>query len=157
MSNNSDNWIDPKEVNEALAPDLPEAPLSIHIDSYYKGFHAGIPIRMADNSIVPVSKIMTAIDSLIKSGFQPSWNTSTNEAHQTPPASLQQATVPKPTPVPVPVAQYDEEQGKQADCKHVHFQYKQAGGLKKPENKGRWYKTCADCKAFLGFQDEEKK
>jgi hypothetical protein len=32
-------------ANETFGSTLPEAPLSIHIDAYYKGFHAGITIR----------------------------------------------------------------------------------------------------------------
>lgn len=80
-----------QEVNESLRKpmsvienDLPEAPMSIHIDTYYKGFHSGITIRMMDNSTIPTSRIMKVIDSLIASGFQPSWNVDTNNAHSTP-------------------------------------------------------------------------
>ena len=74
--------------------DLPEAPMSIHIDSYFKGFHVGTTIRMTDNTIVPVSRIMTVINGFITNGFQPSWNIETNNAHSTP----VQATTSQPTP-----------------------------------------------------------
>ena len=64
--------------------DLPEAPMSIHIDSYFKGFHVGTTIRMTDNTIVPVSRIMSVINGFMTNGFQPSWNIETNNAHSTP-------------------------------------------------------------------------
>ena len=64
--------------------DLPEAPMSIHIDSYFKGFHVGTTIRMKDNTIVPVSRIMTVINGFMTNGFQPSWNVETNNAHIAP-------------------------------------------------------------------------
>ena len=74
--------------------DLPEAPMSIHIDSYFKGFHVGTTIRMTDNTIVPVSRIMAVINGFMTNGFQPSWNIETNNAHSTP----VQATTSQPTP-----------------------------------------------------------
>lgn len=67
-----------------------EAPLSVHIDTYFKGFHAGITIRKEDNSKVPVESIKTAIECLISSGFEPSWNKTTSMKHletKTSPAS----------------------------------------------------------------------
>ena len=75
--------IDPVEVEESVRgmEELPEAPLSLHIDAYYKGFHTGITIRSGDNTKVPGSKIKGLIDSLIASGFEPSWNTDTNAVH----------------------------------------------------------------------------
>lgn len=57
---------------------MPEAPLSIHIDAYYKGFHTGVTIRKTDNSSIPVTSVISAIDSLIEKGFKPSWNEETN-------------------------------------------------------------------------------
>lgn len=65
--------------------EVPESPMSIHIDTYYKGFHAGITIRMMDNSVIPVSNIMKSVNSLIASGFKPSWNEDTNNVHWTTP------------------------------------------------------------------------
>ncbi len=81
--------INPQDVEESLkestpVESLPEAPMSIHIDTYYKGFHSGISIRMSDNSVIPTKRIMTVIDSLILNGFQPSWNPETNNAHSSP-------------------------------------------------------------------------
>lgn len=67
---------------------LPEAPLSIHIDTYFKGFHAGITIRSSENGSLPTSKIVNSIESLIQMGFKPSWNEETNNVHQ-----IQQAPV----------------------------------------------------------------
>jgi len=96
--------IDEKEVDESLKgveTMPPEAPLSIHIDTYYKGFHAGITIRMTDNSIIPVTNIMKSVDSLIASGFKPSWNEDTNNVHWTAPITPVQATTSQPVTPPV--------------------------------------------------------
>ena len=68
-------------MDQAFAPDLPEAPLSIHIDCYYKGFHSGITIRSGKNDEVPAHKIKHAIDALIELGFEPSWNRATSNEH----------------------------------------------------------------------------
>ena len=81
--------IDPKEVDESLEEskmidEMPEAPLSIHIDTYYKGFHSGITIRMPDNKLIPISKIKTVIDNLVSQGFKPSWNEDTNKVQEAP-------------------------------------------------------------------------
>jgi len=81
-------------LDEAIPKEVPEAPMSIHIDTYYKGFHAGVTIRMMDNSVIPVSNIMKSVDSLLASGFKPSWNEDTNNAVWTTP-------VVKPTVQPV--------------------------------------------------------
>jgi hypothetical protein len=72
-----------KAIDEA-SPALPEAPLSTHIDAYYKGFHAGITIRSQDNSSIPVSKIVAAINNLIEQGFEPSWNKTTSREQLNP-------------------------------------------------------------------------
>jgi hypothetical protein len=94
--------INPKDVEEALKPmsiienELPESPMSIHIDTYYKGFHSGITIRMMDNTTIPTSRIMRVIDSLIGNGFQPSWNVDTNIAHSTPAPVVSQPVTPQP-------------------------------------------------------------
>jgi hypothetical protein len=78
--------------------DLPEAPMSIHIDSYFKGFHVGTTIRLVDNTIVPVSRIMAVINGFMTNGFQPSWNVETNNAHSAPvPAPVAQPTTPQVT------------------------------------------------------------
>lgn len=77
-----------------------EAPLSIHIDTYFKGFHAGITIRKEDNSKVPVVSIKNAVESLIEAGFEPSWNKTTSIEHLEPKApqnAPQEATAPTAT------------------------------------------------------------
>jgi len=70
-----------KEIEEFMGKNLPEAPLSVHIDAYYKGFHAGITIRKEDNSSIPVERIKNLIEELISKGFEPSWNPDTSEHH----------------------------------------------------------------------------
>jgi len=72
-----------KLMSEAVR-ELPEAPLSIHLDAYYKGFHAGITIRSEDNKSIPATKITSAIDNLIELGFEPSWNKATSTDHLNP-------------------------------------------------------------------------
>lgn len=69
-------------------PVTTEAPLSIHIDAYYKGFHSGITVRSMDNSVIPAKKIVAVIESLIGSGFKPSWNVETSKAHLQPEMSV---------------------------------------------------------------------
>lgn len=83
----TESWKDPRTEG------LPEAPLSIHIDAYYQGFHTGITIRAKDNSTIPVTKITTAIELLIEKGFKPSWNQDTNIAHSAPIKSSKGTTV----------------------------------------------------------------
>ena len=82
--------MDDNLMNEAIeeASPLPEAPLSTHIDAYYKGFHAGITIRSQDNSSIPVSKIVSAINNLIEQGFEPSWNKTTSREQLNPDAIM---------------------------------------------------------------------
>jgi len=63
------------------APDLPEAPQSIHVDAYFKGFHAGFTIRKDNNRMVAVDETTRLIEGLIAKGWKPSWNTETNNAH----------------------------------------------------------------------------
>lgn len=84
----TDNWPNPKDIG------LPEAPLSIHIDAYYKGFHSGITIRMMDNTSIPADRIKRAIDSLIAGGFEPSWNKETSKGF------LNQTVTPRATTIP---------------------------------------------------------
>lgn len=155
----SNDVISRKEVEEALMPEYntgQESPQSSSFTGYYRGFSVTFTKRDPKAKIKPlIDDTIVAIDYMVEKSFMPSWNTTTNEAYKTPPVSPQQSTVAKPIVKPIPVAQYDAEQGKKENCKHVHFQYKQSSGHNKPENKDRWYKTCADCKDFLGWQDEE--
>lgn len=113
-------------INEEVKPEvnLPEAPGSIHIDSYLDGFHVGWTKRLADPKIgKELFNIKAFVKNLQDEGFKPSWNEQTNEAIM-------------PTP---------------QDCPHLHTETKVSSGYKKPENKGRSYKTCLDCKKFLGW------
>lgn len=61
---------------------LPEAPASTHIDSYYKGFHVGFTIRSEDNKTIPSASVKRVINSLIEEGYKPSWNEETNDKHE---------------------------------------------------------------------------
>ena len=57
---------------------LPEAPVSITVKGYYKGFSVLITKRNATGK-VELEKIMEAIDNMVEKGFNPSWNDETNE------------------------------------------------------------------------------
>ena len=59
-------------------PELPEAPVSITIRGYYKGFSVLITKRKEAVDNDEATKIMRTIDGLVVKGFQPSWNTETN-------------------------------------------------------------------------------
>lgn len=74
---------------------MPEAPASIHIDAYYKGFHVGLTRRYAEGNVVgKVNGIKTLIDSLVDQGFEASWNKQTSEQHKN---GVQTAVVASPT------------------------------------------------------------
>jgi hypothetical protein len=64
-------------VDEAL----PEAPLSINIGSYYKGFYVGWTKRSADREVSDkIKSIKRFVESLVDEGFEPSWNKQTSKA-----------------------------------------------------------------------------
>lgn len=69
------------EALESATPVLPEAPLSINIGSYYKGFYVGWTRRSADGKVTPhVSGVKEFVEKLIEAGYVPSWNPETNKA-----------------------------------------------------------------------------
>lgn len=73
------NTFKPEELEEVLPSALPEAPMSIHIDSYYKGFHVGFTKRMDEHQITPqIDGVTAVIEKLILKGYKPSWNEETN-------------------------------------------------------------------------------
>lgn len=115
-----------------MTNEFPEAPLSIHIDGYYKGFHTGITIRKDDNSIIPTTSITSTIDSLIEKGFKPSWNEETNG----------KASPKKPI--------VDQE-----TCEHKETTVKESTGHSIPTNKGRRYIACLDCNKFISWKETE--
>jgi hypothetical protein len=112
-----------------------EAPLSIHIDAYFKGFHCGITVRKEENSIIPSTKVVSIIESLIEKGFKPSWNEDTNKA------SLGSPVAPKTAENPQEVCQHPQDR----------VTVKQSSGNKNPQNKGKYYKQCLVCNKFLGW------
>lgn len=65
-------------------PTPPEAPESLHIDAYYKGFHVGLTKRDRTAKLKPyIDDAMEAINYLVEQGFQPSWNTEINNKNGT--------------------------------------------------------------------------
>lgn len=57
--------------------ELPEAPVSITVRGYYKGFSVLITKRNATGE-VELEKIIKAVDNMVDRGFKPSWNEDTN-------------------------------------------------------------------------------
>lgn len=85
---------DKEFINKLLPnPETPsslEAPESLHIDAYYKGFHVGLTKRSATAQIKPyIDDAILAIDHMINKGFVPSWNSETNKSFTAP----EQATI----------------------------------------------------------------
>lgn len=59
---------------------LPEAPLSIHIDSYINGFHVGFTKRFTENNAsAQILSMKAFVNMLIENGYKPSWNQDTNQ------------------------------------------------------------------------------
>lgn len=74
---NNEDWID---ETEKPVIEMPEAPGSIHIDSYLKGFHVGWTKRLTDANVgKELINVKMFVDNLTKEGFKPSWNEQTNQ------------------------------------------------------------------------------
>ena len=58
---------------------LGEAPVSITVKCYYKGFSVLITRRKEKLAPDEASNIIEAIDNLIAKGFEPSWNKATSQ------------------------------------------------------------------------------
>lgn len=84
-----------KEAEAETKTILPEAPVSITVKGYYKGFSVMITKRNGEG-IADVDKIVTAVENMISKGFKPSWNEDTNGK-----------TLPKETPVNTEPAKQD--------------------------------------------------
>lgn len=124
-----------------------EAPESMHIDAYYKGFHVGLTKRATDAKMKPyVDAAMTTIDYLVEQGWKPSWNEDTNQ-------SFNQSTRQSGYKASGTIKKNAVDQN---TCQHEHVTMKQSTGHNKPENKGRYYNSCLDCNKFLGWADEGK-
>lgn len=120
--------------------DLPEAPVSITVRGYYKGFSVLITKRNAEGN-VELEKVITAIDNMVAKGFKPSWNEETNHFFPQ-------------VPTPKSYAEKDTQKASQEGCLHRMFTMKRSTGHTNPANKGRIYKACLDCNKFLGWHAE---
>lgn len=117
-----ENVGDPEWINETDGKQLPEAPMSIHVDSYYKGFHVGWTKRMDEKSLSSqVLGIKAFINILVEDGYKPSWNDDTNEKNG---------------------------HAETTECKHNSTEVKISNSEK---NKGRKYRKCIDCNGFAGW------
>ena len=68
---------------------LPEAPVSITIKGYYKGFSVLITRRKTSMEEKQLTSIQKTIDNMVDKGFAPSWNEKTNGDHKEPTKPLQ--------------------------------------------------------------------
>ncbi len=91
-----------QEALEETTP-LPEAPLSINVGSYYKGFYVGWTKRSAENHVADkIGDIKKFIDGLVMAGYEPSWNKQTSkEALESKTAVVAPPVAVPATPAPV--------------------------------------------------------
>ncbi len=145
--------VDPKEVQEVMeepitnteiakkemeTPILPEAPASITVKGYYKGFSVMITKRNAEGK-AEIDKITIAIENMIAKGFKPSWNEDTNGKTLTHKS----------------YAEKEVEQTNQETCLHKIFTIKKSTGHNNPANAGKMYKACIDCNKFISWYTPE--
>ena len=70
---------DEKQANEVVSESNHEAPISITIVAYYKGFSLHLTKRDPKVEAAPLLRsVMKGIDWMIKNDFKPSWSPSTN-------------------------------------------------------------------------------
>jgi len=78
------NKKDEKEIDEIMS-ELPEAPVSLTIRGYYKGFSILFTKRGTDTEANELlAKSISVVDWMIEHGFKPSWNEETNGKVHTP-------------------------------------------------------------------------
>lgn len=106
--------------------DLPEAPMSVNVRGYYKGFSVLFTRRTKNKP--SFDDITFMVDRMIQKGFEPSWNKQT---------SVEQLNGNKPV--------NKEGEG----CQH-EVVLKKSNSDKNP---GRIYKKCNICGEFLGWAD----
>ena len=71
-----------------------EAPISSHINGYYKGFHIGITQRnpeMQEEIFQLIKNAKIIVDLMIKDGWKPSWNGETNKQFENNPEKSQES------------------------------------------------------------------
>ena len=73
-----------ESLDNSMTPNMPEAPQSISVSAYYKGFKTIFTIRKENNKDVAVTQTTNLIDALISQGWKPSWNEQTNGAIKAP-------------------------------------------------------------------------
>ncbi len=145
--------IDPKEIEETLGEQSegyrefvadqgkdkqPEAPASVTIKGYFKGFSVLITNRDPAVAVAPLlAKAINGINWMAENGFKPSWNEDTN-VKVNGKSGMQK---------------FDDDQAKQDACSHIDIKFVQSQTDKNP---GRWFKSCKDCGKFLGWQDDNK-
>lgn len=112
-------------LEESMTEKLPEAPQSISISAYYKGFKTIFTIRKANNKSVAVTETTNLIDTLLKDeNWKPSWAEETNKKNE-PTISEKQET-----------CQHPEEK--------LEVKIVQSG-----KNTGKKYARCSLCNAFI--------
>jgi len=114
---------------------LPEAPQSVTIKGYYKGFSVLLTKRDPEVKTMPLlESSMKAIDWMITNGFKPSWSDDTNKS-----IVAQKVNAPR---------EYNHEPVNQEACGHGNTIVRES---KSEKNYGKSYKACVDCKKFLAW------
>lgn len=97
--------IEEATKGEPMKAELPEAPMSINIRGYYKGFSVQLTKRLDENSLeLQIPRVVGVIQKMIEYGYKPSWNEDTNGktlAPQTPATAPQVALQATPASSPV--------------------------------------------------------
>ena len=120
--NESMEDVETPEAEKKQETKLPEAPISINIRAYYKGFSVQFTKRMEGNQLTPhVDGTLALIQKLIDKGFNPSWNEETNKA--------------------VNGHSNENAPGVNPDtCSHINVGFYQV--KKEGKNQGKWFKSC---------------
>lgn len=130
---------------------LPEAPESLHIDAYYKGFHFGITKRSRTARIMPyIDDAIAAIEYMLTKDCKPSWNDQTNNTYENKrdpdPRWIREPIeqTERPSRTVVPGGRVNKD-----DCPHDGGWTEEISQSEK--NPGRHYKKCDKCGAFMGW------
>ena len=107
---------------------LPEAPASVTVKGYYRGFSLFATTRDATVRFGPLLfNGMRAIDWMIEHNFKPSWNEETNHKNSQLPKSIIQKK-------------------EQENC--GHSEWKEFSVKKSGQNQGRTFRKCVVCGKF---------
>lgn len=120
-----------EQMNNVKTSNGAEAPMSVTICGWYKGYSVLITKRDPEASVEPLLKsAMGAIDWMDKNE---DWNSSWKDGDGG--------------------GNYQDNKEKQESCDHVNTEVRISRSEKNP---GRKYKRCVDCNKFLGWVEEKQ-